>query len=131
LVVDTRVSPREGHELARAVRAVTTLPWTIANTHAHLDHVLGNSAFDNARIWGHIRGAEFLREHGRDRLRELDEADLADAEIVVPNKTFENMASIDLGRRVVVLRHLGRGHTAGDIVVEVRRSGPFRWRPDS
>lgn len=122
LVVDTRVSPREGRELAQAVRAVTTLPWIIANTHAHLDHVLGNSAFGNAGIWGHIRCADFLREHGHDRLRglrELDEADRAEAEIVVPDNTFEDVASIDLGQRVVVLRHLGRGHTAGDIVIEV------------
>jgi glyoxylase-like metal-dependent hydrolase (beta-lactamase superfamily II) len=126
LVIDTRVSRREGRELARAVRAVTTLPWTIANTHAHLDHVLGNSAFDNAGIWGHIRCADFLRERGHARLCELhklDEADLADSKIVAPNNTFEDVAYIELGQRVVVLRHLGRGHTAGDIVVEVPDAG--------
>lgn len=119
LVVDTRASPREGRELAGAVRAVTALPWTVANTHAHLDHVLGNCAFDAAGIWGHVRCAAFLREHGRARLREFVAADPADTQIVAPTNTFEDVAAVDLGRRVVVLRHLGRGHTAGDIVIEV------------
>lgn len=142
LVVDTRASRREGRELARAVRAVTALPWTVANTHAHLDHVLGNSAFDHARIWGHVRCADFMREHGHDRLREFDAAGVADTEIVVPANTFDDVASMDLGHRVVVLRHLGRGHTAGDIVVEVpdaavvfagdliRKGGPL-WFEDA
>ncbi|HEY7049270.1 MAG TPA: MBL fold metallo-hydrolase [Jatrophihabitantaceae bacterium] len=122
LVIDTRVSPHQGRELAEAVRTVTALPWTVANTHAHLDHVLGNSAFAGAAVWGHVRCAEFLRQHGDDRLRELNDlegADLADAAIVVPDRTFEHTATIDLGGRAVTLRHLGRGHTAGDIVAEV------------
>lgn len=122
LVIDTRVSPGQGRELAAAVRTVTPLPWTVANTHAHLDHVLGNSAFTGAAVWGHVRCAEFLRDYGDDRLRELNDvegADLADAAIVVPDRTFEHTATIDLGERPVVLRHLGRGHTAGDLVVDV------------
>ena len=123
LVVDTRVSPREGRELAEAVRTVTSLPWTVANTHAHLDHVLGNSAFEGAPIWGHVRCADFLREHGSDRLRDFDEPDVDGAQIVVPDRTFEDTATVDLGRRVVGLRHLGRGHTVGDIVVEVPDAG--------
>ena len=34
-----------------------------------------------------------------------------------PTTTFEDAMTIDLGNRVVELRYLGRGHTAGDIVV--------------
>ena len=34
----------------------------------------------------------------------------------MPTLTFEGTMSIDLGRRVVELRHLGRGNTLGDIV---------------
>lgn len=122
LVIDTRASPRQGRELAEAVRTVTALPWTVANTHAHLDHVLGNSAFAGAPVWGHVQCAEFLRERGDERLRELNDLEgtqLAGSAIVVPDRTFDDAATIDLGGRVVVLRHLGRGHTAGDVVVDV------------
>ena len=34
-----------------------------------------------------------------------------------PTETFGTTMTIDLGNRVVELRHLGRGHTSGDIVV--------------
>ena len=37
----------------------------------------------------------------------------------VPNVTFEHEITFDLGHRVVQLLHLGRGNTAGDIVVFV------------
>ena len=126
LVVDTRVSPAEGRELARAVRETTTLPWVVANTHAHLDHVLGNSAFGSAAIWGHCRCAAQLALDGPTQLAMLRKAadgasaaELADAEIVVPDRTFEDEMAIDLGGRTVLLRHLGRGHTDGDVIVEV------------
>ncbi len=126
LVVDTRVSPVEGRELAQAVRTVTALPWVVANTHAHLDHVLGNSAFRPAAIWGHTRCAASLTADGATHLTNLranaDEAGrdaLAGAEIVVPDRLLDSQATLDLGDRTVVLRHLGRGHTDGDIVVQV------------
>ncbi len=126
LVVDTRVSPVEGRELAQAVRTVTALPWVVANTHAHLDHVLGNSAFRPAAIWGHTRCAASLTADGATQLANLrasaDEADrdaLAGAEILVPDRVFDSQTTLDLGGRTVVLRYLGRGHTDGDIVVAV------------
>ena len=38
-----------------------------------------------------------------------------------PTDTFDDAMTIDLGNRTVELRHLGRGHTSGDLVV---------WLPD-
>ena len=38
-----------------------------------------------------------------------------------PTTTFDDTMTLDLGNRVVELRHVGRGHTAGDVVV---------WLPD-
>jgi glyoxylase-like metal-dependent hydrolase (beta-lactamase superfamily II) len=36
-----------------------------------------------------------------------------------PNATFENRLNLDLGGRTVELMHLGRGNTAGDVVIHV------------
>lgn len=38
-----------------------------------------------------------------------------------PNVTFDDTMTVDLGGRVVELRHLGRGNTSGDIVVFLPR----------
>ena len=126
LVIDTCVSCPQGRDLARSVRNITVLPWVLVNTHAHVDHVLGNAAFGAADIWSHTDCARRLAEHGEADLEELrstantaERAELDETRVVVPNRTFDQTASIDLGGRTTVLRHIGRGHTAGDIVVDV------------
>ncbi|MDJ0312772.1 MBL fold metallo-hydrolase [Arthrobacter sp. H35-D1] len=45
LVIDTGCGPRHAAEILTAVRAVTTLPLVVANTHAHWDHFFGNAVF--------------------------------------------------------------------------------------
>jgi glyoxylase-like metal-dependent hydrolase (beta-lactamase superfamily II) len=40
---------------------------------------------------------------------------------VYPNVTFSDAMTIDLGNRTVQLRYLGRGHSAGDIVLYLPR----------
>jgi glyoxylase-like metal-dependent hydrolase (beta-lactamase superfamily II) len=126
LVVDTRLSHPQGREIAEAVRTVTALPWTVVNTHGHFDHCFGNHAFLPAEIWGHERCAEMLRRDGpvkrayfAGRTEPGLAAELAAVEIVPPGRTFTAEARLDLGGRTVHLRHLGRGHTDNDVVVEV------------
>ncbi|GAT69064.1 MBL fold metallo-hydrolase [Planomonospora sphaerica] len=126
LVVDTRMSHRQGRELADAVREITALPWTVLNTHAHFDHFFGNAVFLPADIWGHVRCAEAAEATGeaqrRNWLHEGPE-ELAEVEIVPPGRTFTDSVTIDLGGRPVHLRHLGRGHTDNDVVAEVPDAG--------
>ncbi|GIH75252.1 MBL fold metallo-hydrolase [Planobispora longispora] len=122
LVVDTRMSHRQARELAAAIRTVTALPWTVVNTHAHFDHFFGNAVFLPADIWGHVRCAETAAATGEAQRRKwLHEGpeELAEVEITPPGRTFTDAAALDLGGRPVRLRHLGRGHTDNDIVVEV------------
>ena len=131
LVVDTREHLTAGHELAEAVRAVTAAPWTVVTTHAHFDHCLGTAAFPGAEVWAHRgwpagvegereRAVAGLRAEGRD-----DQAALvAAAPLVVPDHLVDDVAVLDVGGREVTLRHLGRGHTGHDLVVEVETS-PF------
>jgi glyoxylase-like metal-dependent hydrolase (beta-lactamase superfamily II) len=131
LLVDTLCTAAQAAELAAAARQVTRYPWTIVNTHAHFDHCLGNATLaDSDRpIWAHEETAALMREHA-DQLRRswheecltLDPPlapELADAAILAPTRTVHLRAALDVGGRSVVLHHLGRGHTAGDLVVQV------------
>lgn len=44
-------------------------------------------------------------------------AELKNAAQLVPNVSFDHELNIDLGDRLVEIRHLGRGNTAGDTIV--------------
>lgn len=131
LLVDTLSTPAQAAELAAAARRVTPHPWTIVNTHHHFDHCLGNAALadPDRPIWAHEETAVLMREHA-DRLRRswydecraLDPAlapEVADAPILPPTRTVQLRTALQVGGRPVILHHFGRGHTAGDLVVQV------------
>ncbi len=125
-VIDTRTSHRRADELIADLRALTRAPIVfVVNTHMHYDHTFGNARFRPAPIWGHVRCAARMSDDGeatRDRVisRLPDLADeLAEVEIVPPDRVFEEAALVDLGDRQVELRYLGRGHTDNDIVALV------------
>ncbi|MBX6356529.1 MAG: MBL fold metallo-hydrolase [Micromonosporaceae bacterium] len=131
LLVDTLCTPAQAAELASAARRLTSNPWTIVNTHAHFDHCLGNATLADPErpIWAHEETAVQMREHA-DRLRRAWYAEcltldpqlapeMAETPILAPTRTVHVRAVLDVGGRMVVLHHLGRGHTAGDLVVQV------------
>jgi glyoxylase-like metal-dependent hydrolase (beta-lactamase superfamily II) len=121
LVVDTRLSHAQGRDLAVAIRRVTSMPWVVVNTHAHYDHCFGNAVFRPAEIWGHERAVQMLAAHGEIKrqyfMRSMPELD--EVEITPPTRTFDTERTLNLGGREVRLRHLGRGHTDNDIVVDI------------
>lgn len=125
VVVDTLSTTRQGTALAAAVTAITNLPLILINTHHHFDHCFGNSAFPGAEIWAHESTAHRLREHPRACVRQAYEEfgtqpgleDLPATTIVPPNRLVHDTTTLALGGRNVTIRHLGRGHTAGDLVV--------------
>lgn len=106
LVVDTLGSDGQARELLAAVRRVTDLPLVAVNTHHHAGHSAGNAVFaaEGAPIWGHEEAAVLLRKGGGIR---------------PPDRVMRGPAEVELGGRVVHLRHFGRAHTAGDLVVLV------------
>ncbi|SCL69225.1 MBL fold metallo-hydrolase [Micromonospora peucetia] len=131
LLVDTLSTAGQAAELAAAARAVTTAPWTVVNTHHHFDHCFGNAtlAADPPRpVYAHEVTAEAMREP--DRLRREAYAEIRDTHpglagevaetvLLAPTHTVHGETTLDVGGRRVVLRHPGRGHTAGDLVVHV------------
>ena len=71
-------------------------------------------------------GAEPAPEKRRDLVAQADSLEayareLATLSLVPPRLTFSERASVDLGNREVQLLFLGRGHTAGDVVVFLPR----------
>lgn len=134
LVIDTRLHLREAADLIEAVRRITPHPWTVVNTHAHWDHCFGNAAFRPADIWGHRSAAADLRSSGeRQRAaavmfaQEAGRADIAAhllaAPIDPPDRLVEEHTELTIGGRIIDLRFLGRGHTDGDLVVNVESGG--------
>ena len=134
LVIDTRSHLGEAADLIAAVRTVTPHPWTVVNTHAHYDHCFGNAAFRPAAVWGSRGCAADLAATGEqqraavvDQLRAAGDDRAADlvqqAPIDPPDHLVDDVAVLDIGGREVVLRFLGRGHTANDLVVEVEGDG--------
>ncbi len=131
LLVDTLSTSAHAADLASAARVVTALPWSIVNTHHHFDHCLGNGTLADPRrpVWAHEETARLLRDEA-ERLRrawyeeclELEPslaAEVSGTPIHAPTRTVHLRADLDVGGRPVILRHLGRGHTAGDLVVQV------------
>jgi glyoxylase-like metal-dependent hydrolase (beta-lactamase superfamily II) len=126
LVVDSRYTPKLARQLLDAIRSVTDLPvWYVVNTHYHPDHVWGNSVFkeEGAVIVSHTEARADIEkysplyfEYYRDARKDAYEQ-LKDVSVVIPDTTFDDELSIDLGGFEIMLRHFGPGHTAGDCVV--------------
>lgn len=124
LIIDSREHAAAAAELAEEVRAVTSVPWLVVNTHAHFDHTFGNAELarqhgSDLEIWAHERCVSNLRDYGD---IQAHVAGLA-AEIALPNRTLSTDATLDLGERPVTLHHPGLAHTDHDIVVHDHTSG--------
>jgi glyoxylase-like metal-dependent hydrolase (beta-lactamase superfamily II) len=130
LVLDTRTSHREATDLIEAIRRVTATPWTVVNTHSHFDHYFGNAMFLPGEVWGHARCAEEIELYGEQQRGSVIDSlpgdrrdELEEVEIVAPDHTFTTTATLDIGGRLVHLRHFGLGHSSNDIVAEVPDAG--------
>jgi len=129
LVVDTGSDAGHGAEFAAAVRELTALPWSAVITHGHWDHHLGTSAFGPLPVWAHPAAAAEIAHGTAAQVAEWSArepfraARLARSPVVVPDREVLDRVELDLGGRVVELRHLGPGHTPGDVVVRVPDAG--------
>ncbi|MEV0644460.1 MBL fold metallo-hydrolase [Phytomonospora sp. NPDC050363] len=131
LLVDTLSGPSQARELAAGVRAVTSLPVAVVNTHAHFDHCFGNAVMRDelgvADFYAHRSVAAVLNGDvgglierivaAYGHLDAVMAAELPGIEPCAPNRFVTGETTLDLGGREVRLRHVGHAHSPGDVVV--------------
>jgi quinoprotein relay system zinc metallohydrolase 2 len=134
-VIDTGGSVRIGRELRAEIVRRTALPICyVINTHAHVDHVLGNFAFeqDKPHFVGHralsnamIRNRPyFLQQYGAD----FDAAPSAE-QVVGPDRRVDRELSLDLGQRILRLLAWPTAHSDCDLTVYDERTRTL-WTGD-
>jgi glyoxylase-like metal-dependent hydrolase (beta-lactamase superfamily II) len=131
LVVDTHGSEAEGRRVVEDIRRLGVGEVTaVINTHEHFDHTFGNAAFRAAygvvAMHAHeIAAANTISSGAYFKATYVDEPgdnyrDEVLATTIVPaTETFSSARVLDLGDRLVELVYPGRGHSGGDLIVNV------------
>lgn len=129
-VIDTGASYRQGLERLSAIRRVSDRPIEIVIlTHAMQEFIFGAAAFaeTGAVFVTHAKSADLMRarcEHCLENLRAmLGEDVMAGTRLIVPDRTVDGDAVLDVGGRTIELIHLGWASTPGDLLVRDRASG--------
>ncbi len=125
LAVEARATPLMAREWIEVVRGISAKPFgDLVLTHYHAVRVLGASAFGARRVIAQRHTGEWIDERGEQdwaselaRFPRLFRGAEAIPGLTRPTDVFDTEMTIDLGSRLVELRYLGRGHTAGDLVV--------------
>lgn len=105
VLVDPGPADGDQEALLAAVRELSSAELVVVNTHGHRDHTGAN---------------DFLRRRGVERIIAHADAGVESATELVAAEPV----TLRLGGGVeVVVEHLGRGHTEGDLVVGVRTEG--------
>ncbi len=131
LVVDAQATPAAAADLIARVAKVTDKPIKyVLLTHYHAVRALGAPAFKDAAILASDATRGLIAERGKQdieseiaRFPRLFGALEAAPALTWPTVTFPDEISLWLGRREVRIMHIGRGHTAGDMVAIVPDAG--------
>jgi glyoxylase-like metal-dependent hydrolase (beta-lactamase superfamily II) len=129
VAIDARATPTAAKPWLQELRRVTDKPVRyLVLTHYHAVRVLGAAAFDAQEIVSSDITHGLILERGEQdwesefrRMPRLAEDPDSVTGLTLPTITFSDALSLHLGDRTVELRHLGRGHSAGDTAV---------WLPD-
>jgi len=127
MIVDAQATPRLANMVVEKVRSVTDKPIThVVLTHYHAVRVLGASAYGANQIIMSEKARSMVAERGQEdwdsefgRFPRLFQGHESIPGLTWPSTTFSKRMSVYLGKRRVDLMHLGRAHTAGDIVAYV------------
>ncbi len=130
MVVDAQATPIMALEVIERVRKVTDKPIKyVLLSHYHAVRVLGASAYDDAEILASDTTRDLIVERGQQdkdseigRFPRLFRAVESIPGLTWPTITFQKQMSVWLGKREVRIMHIGRGHTAGDVIA---------WVPDA
>ncbi|PIE06886.1 MAG: MBL fold metallo-hydrolase [Rhodobacterales bacterium] len=127
MIVEAQATPRLANKVIGKVREVTDKPIShVVLTHYHAVRVLGASAFGAGQVIMSDTARAMVVERGKEdwesefqRFPRLFEGHESIPGLTWPTTTFSDTMSVYLGNRRIDLMHLGRAHTAGDIVVHV------------
>ena len=127
MVIDAQATPAMADELIARVAKVTDKPIKyVLLTHYHAVRVLGASAFKGADILASDDTRKLIVERGQQdmdseigRFPRLFRAVESIPGLTWPHLTFPDEISVWLGKREVRIMHIGRGHTAGDVIAVV------------
>ncbi|HWE18592.1 MAG TPA: MBL fold metallo-hydrolase [Hyphomicrobiaceae bacterium] len=127
IVVDAQATPALAGEVIARVRQVTDKPIKyVVLSHYHAVRVLGASAYRAQEIVASDTCRAMIAERGQEdwdsefgRFPRLFRGAEAIPGLTWPTLTFKRSMTLYLGKRRVDLMHIGRAHTAGDIVVRV------------
>lgn len=127
MIVEAQATPRLANKVIEKVREVTDKPIShVVMTHYHAVRVLGASAFNADQIIMGEDARAMVVERGQEdwdsefqRFPRLFEGHESIPGLTWPTTTFSEDMTVYLGNRQINLMHLGRAHTAGDIVIHV------------
>jgi glyoxylase-like metal-dependent hydrolase (beta-lactamase superfamily II) len=127
MVVDAQATPVMARQVIDRVKAITDKPIKyVLLSHYHAVRVLGASAYGGAEILASAGTRALIAERGKadmdseiGRFPRLFRAVESIPGLTWPTITFPDQMSVWLGRREVRIMHIGRGHTAGDVVAYV------------
>lgn len=127
MIMDAQATPRLANMVIEKVRTVTDKPIKyVTLSHYHAVRVLGASAYNASEIIMSEKARAMVVERGQEdwdsefgRFPRLFEGHESIPGLTWPSMTFNTRMTVYLGKRRVDLMHLGRAHTAGDIVAYV------------
>ncbi len=127
MIVEAQATPRLANKVIEKVRSITDKPIShVVLTHYHAVRVLGASAFGAQQVIMGETARSMVVERGQEdwdsefqRFPRLFEGHESIPGLTWPTTTFNDQMTVYLGKRQVNLMHLGRAHTAGDIVIHV------------
>lgn len=127
MVIDAQATPVMAEAVIERVRKVTDKPIKyVLLTHYHAVRVLGASGYPRAAILASDATLGMIAERGKQdmeseigRFPRLFRAVETIPGLTWPTVTFPDQMSVWLGKREVRIMHIGRGHTAGDVIAYV------------
>ena len=127
MIIEAQATPRLAQKVIEHVRGVTDKPIKhVVLTHYHAVRVLGASAFNASEIIMSDAARAMVLERGQedwdsefDRFPRLFQGHESIPGLTWPTQTFSKSMTVYIGKRRVDLMHVGRAHTAGDIVAFV------------
>ena len=127
MIVEAQATPRLANKVIEKVRSITDKPIShVVLTHYHAVRVLGASAYGAEQIIMGETARGMVMERGQEdwdsefqRFPRLFEGYESIPGLTYPTQTFNDAMTVYLGNRRIDLMHVGRAHTAGDIVIHV------------